>query len=86
MGRGLLLLHSLVADQRCLVDLLDQRVVAAAHPSTHRVLALQTQVVMAVLHHEVDRRTRVEVLAQVLKVVQDVRVLLDRRFNTRQNV
>ena len=67
--------HSLVADERGGVDLLDQGVIVAAHPSTHGVLAGQAHVVVALLHHKVHRRARVQVLTHVLKVLQHVRVL-----------
>lgn len=74
-------LHSLVADERRRKDLLDERVVVAAHASTHSVLTLRAAVVQAVLHHEVHRRSSVKVRGQVLKVVQHVGVL-ERPFNS----
>lgn len=66
---------SLVADERGAVDLLDQRVVVAAHSTTHNVLTVRTAVVETVLDHKVHRSSRVQIHAQVLKVVQHVRVL-----------
>jgi len=72
-------LDLLVADERGAVDLLDQRVVVAADPPAHSALALWTGVVMTVLHHEVHRSAGVEIHAQVLKVLQHVRVLDEER-------
>lgn len=66
---------SLVADKRSRIDLLDQRVVVAAHSPTNSVLALWAAVVQSVLHHEVHRSSSVEILAYVFKVVLNVRVL-----------
>lgn len=68
---------SLVAHLRGCVELLDERVVVAAHAPTNGVLPFQRPVVMAVLHHEVDGRARVEVCAQVGEVPQHVGVLHD---------
>lgn len=74
--------YSLVADERRCVHLLDERVVVAAHSSTHSVLTLLAAVVQAVLHHKVHRRSSVKVRGQVLKVVQHIGVL-ERQFNSK---
>lgn len=77
--------YSLVADERRRVHLLDERVVVAAHSSTHSVLTLLAAVVQAVLHHKVHRRSSVKVRGQVLKVVQHIGVL-ERQFNSKLQV
>lgn len=65
----------LVADEWGGVDLLDQRVVVAAHSPTDSILSLWTAVVETVLYHEVHWRSSMEIVRQVLKVIQYVRVL-----------
>lgn len=70
--------HSLVAHAGGGVDLLDQGVVVAAHSSTHLVLALRGAVVLTVLHHKVDRSPSVQVLTQIPKIVQNIRVLQEK--------
>lgn len=70
--------HLLVAHERCRVDLLDERVIVAAHAATHLVLPLRGAVIVTFLHHEVDGRARVQVFGQVPEVVQHERVLRDK--------
>lgn len=65
----------LVADEWCSVDLLDQRVIVAAHSPTDSILSLWTAVVETFLYHKVHRRSSMEIFGQVLEVIQQVWVL-----------
>lgn len=69
--------HLLITNERCCIDLLDERVVVAAHSTTHLVLSIWGAVIVALLHYEVDRGSSMQVLGQVPEVVQHKRVLIN---------
>jgi len=58
-----------------LVDLTKKRCVWAAAAATDHVLSPECRVVLALLHHKVDRRPGGQVLLHRLEILQHVRVL-----------